>query len=345
MNTLYIILLSVSTFLFAVIGTALLVYFLPRFKLMDVPVERSNHTVPVPRGGGIAVTLSAAGFLLVSGANPVVGWMTIFLGAISLRDDIKSLSARARLIAQGIAVLYGLYSFGNVSFTSGLLPYWVEFPLAALFWMWFVNLYNFMDGIDGITSANTISLCAGVFALGMIHSNVSVGMMADSAVIAAAVLGFAVFNWSPARIFLGDVGSIPLGYMMGFLLLLLAAKGHLAAALILPAYYLSDATLTLARRALRGEKIWHAHSEHFYQKAVRSGMSHALVSKWIVALNITLIALAAASTLSTFVALVCLAIAYSASAVLLYKFSHNGNIPFNPSFGKRDTTRLLPENP
>jgi UDP-N-acetylmuramyl pentapeptide phosphotransferase/UDP-N-acetylglucosamine-1-phosphate transferase len=111
----------------------------------------------------------------------------------------------------------------------------------------------------------------------------------QASVLAAAAIGFLAWNWHPARIFLGDSGSVPLGYLLGWLLLRLAGEGLWAPALILPAYYWADATLTLLKRAARGEKIWQAHRQHFYQQAVQGGASHAQVAMMIVTANLCLI--------------------------------------------------------
>jgi UDP-N-acetylmuramyl pentapeptide phosphotransferase/UDP-N-acetylglucosamine-1-phosphate transferase len=110
-----------------------------------------------------------------------------------------------------------------------------------------------------------------------------------AAAIIGASIGFLVWNWSPARIFLGDVGSAPLGYLLGFLLLGVAARGYWKIVLILPLYFVADATITLARRVLRGERVWQAHREHFYQLAVRRGLGHAAVVERVIAANVILI--------------------------------------------------------
>jgi UDP-N-acetylmuramyl pentapeptide phosphotransferase/UDP-N-acetylglucosamine-1-phosphate transferase len=138
-----------------------------------------------------------------------------------------------------------------------------------------------MDGIDGITAVETISLALGFALLGQ--------FIPQSALLIAVSLGFLLWNWHPAKIFLGDSGSIPLGFLLGWLLLLLAGRGHWAAALILPAYYLADSTLTLLRRAVRGEKIWLAHRQHAYQRAVQAGARHDQVTLTILAANLLLI--------------------------------------------------------
>ncbi|HCP00684.1 MAG TPA: glycosyl transferase, partial [Rhodospirillaceae bacterium] len=115
--------------------------------------------------------------------------------------------------------------------------------------------------------------------------------------VAAAASGFLVWNWPPAKIFLGDSGSVPLGYLLGWLLLSLAADGAWQAAIILPLYYLADSTITLFRRIIRGEKFWLAHRDHFYQAAIKRGMSHARVSSIIAVLNLALVALALVSVI------------------------------------------------
>ncbi|MHA1568589.1 MAG: MraY family glycosyltransferase, partial [Alphaproteobacteria bacterium] len=167
---------------------------------------------------------------------------------------------------------------------------------AGLVWLWFINLFNFMDGIDGMAGGEAVSLGLGLFLLSTFAAlDPSIG---DPALLAiAAGLGFLVWNWHPARIFLGDVGSVPLGFLFGWLLLGAAARGYWAPALILPLYYLADATLTLLRRLARGELVWRAHREHFYQCAVQRGLSHAEVVLAVLAANAGLVALALAAAL------------------------------------------------
>jgi UDP-N-acetylmuramyl pentapeptide phosphotransferase/UDP-N-acetylglucosamine-1-phosphate transferase len=153
-------------------------------------------------------------------------------------------------------------------------------------------LFNFMDGADGLAASEAAAIGAGmllVTAFGAAHDP---AVAAAAAAIAGAALGFLAWNWAPARVFMGDVGSVPLGYLIGFLLLRLAAQGWWRAAVILPLYFLADATITLARRALRGEKIWQAHRRHFYQRAVLAGLSHAAAVCRVTAANLALIACA-----------------------------------------------------
>lgn len=246
----------------------------------------------------MAALLPAWALFVVLGSAPAATIAAVlgaaFLALVSFADDLRPLPPLWRLLAQIAAVAGGIAALpdsGQVF--QGLLPPAADRALAGLLWLWFVNLYNFMDGIDGITGAETAFLGAGLAFLVFVNRELgNAGQVALGLATAAAALGFLRWNWQPAKIFLGDVGSVPLGYLLGWLLLATAAAGAWKAALILPGYYLADATWTLCRRALRGEKVWRPHREHFYQKAVQRGMSHAAVVRRILALNLFLLALA-----------------------------------------------------
>lgn len=300
--------LLAPTFLLSLAGTGLLVRLLGARGVLDRPNDRSSHTAPTPRGGGLALVgaLLAAWPLLLLWQGAAAGFdprlTTAFwaawggalgLAAISFADDLAGLGAGPRLAAQVVAVgaaLAVLDGAGLGLVFQGLLPAWLDRLLAGLAWLWFVNLYNFMDGIDGIAGTESAVLGIGlalVFALG--GSLLPAGL---ALLVAAAALGFLVWNWQPARIFLGDVGSVPLGFLLGWLLLLAAAEGHWAAALILPGVYWADATLTLLRRGLRGERVWRAHREHFYQRAVQRGLGHGEVARRVALAGAGLVGLA-----------------------------------------------------
>jgi UDP-N-acetylmuramyl pentapeptide phosphotransferase/UDP-N-acetylglucosamine-1-phosphate transferase len=196
--------------------------------------------------------------------------------------------------------------------------------VTALGWLWFVNLYNFMDGIDGITGIETASLGVGI-ALVAALSGVPSALAPLGLACAAAGLGFLVWNWHPARIFLGDSGSVPLGLLLGGLLVQLAVAGQLAAALILPAYYLADATITLGKRAARGEKVWQAHRQHFYQRAVQGGKRHDQVVKAIAAGNLLLVGCAVLATMGQVVLGLAVAVVVVAGLLaLLQAWSRGG---------------------
>jgi UDP-N-acetylmuramyl pentapeptide phosphotransferase/UDP-N-acetylglucosamine-1-phosphate transferase len=272
--------------------------WLIRRGVYDQPNARSSHAELKPRGGGIGVLAAVVALWLAgSGAAgrldavlPPAG-LALGLGALSFLDDVRGLPPAARLAAQALAVGLGMLTLPGELVFPGLLPVWADTVLAALAWLWFINLYNFMDGIDGITGVETLTVGLGLGAVGIVLG-AAPGDPLLPWLLAGAAAGFLWWNWAPARIFLGDVGSVTLGFLLGWLLLSAAANGAWAAALILPAYYLVDATLTLLRRAVRLEKVWRAHREHAYQRAVQAGRGHAWVAARVAAVNALLVALA-----------------------------------------------------
>lgn len=274
------------------------------WKVYDEPNHRSSHAGRKPRGGGLAVVpvvlvawIAAA---LSDGHYDMGFWLVVcgalLLAAISFADDLEPRPASLRFGVQVAAVALGLWSLQpEMMLFQGLLPLPADRAVTALLWLWFVNLFNFMDGIDGITAVETMAIGGGLSVICTLVLGWSLGSFL-SAVPAAAALGFLYWNWAPSKIFLGDVGSVPLGYLLGWLLIVSAAGGLWEAALILPLYYLADASWTLARRALRGEKVWQAHREHFYQRAVQRGFSHDTVAWRIAACNAILVILAVVAT-------------------------------------------------
>jgi UDP-N-acetylmuramyl pentapeptide phosphotransferase/UDP-N-acetylglucosamine-1-phosphate transferase len=272
-------------------GTVALIAALRRRAVVDIPNQRSSHTVPTPRGGGIAVVAAILiSWLLLSirGAFPSysVGVLAgaAGLAVVSWIDDLRGLSQAVRLAAQFAAVAIGLWALPHGVLFQGLLPFWLDAAAAALLWVWFINLFNFMDGVDGIAATEAVAICVGLILIGTPKT------AALAVPVMMACLGFLVWNWSPAKIFLGDVGSVPLGYLLGFLLYKLAMEEfRWQAALILPLYFIADASLTLLRRLARGERVWQAHREHFYQRAVQNGLSHAAVVLRVIVADVLLI--------------------------------------------------------
>jgi UDP-N-acetylmuramyl pentapeptide phosphotransferase/UDP-N-acetylglucosamine-1-phosphate transferase len=271
--------------------------------LLDIPNDRSSHKTPVPRGGGwgiLAVLIPAliGAMLFIDNDIHHAGLVlaVLLLAGISWLDDSHHVSAAKRLSMHILAACLGSFSFSaHDTIFSGLLPFWLDRTIMILGWAWFINLYNFMDGIDGITGTETISIATGV-CLVMAAASISDPFISFISLIVTGVcLGFLAHNWHPAKIFLGDIGSVPLGFLMGFFLLFLAIKGHLVAALILPLYYLADSGITIAKRALQGKKIWQAHREHFYQYAALRIGKHDKVVIMILIGNVGLIGAAMVS--------------------------------------------------
>lgn len=282
--------------------THLVIGALRRRAILDRPNERSSHTIPTPRGGGWGVVppiLLAWAVFGWTGPLPDVAVVlvpvAVVLVLVSWWDDLSDLSAGTRLMVQLGAVAVGLASLpGEALVFQGLLPLWLDRVAAGFAWLWFVNLFNFMDGIDGISGTELATIGFGLAAVALVSATAT-ALVPFALTLAGGGLGFLIWNWHPARVFLGDVGSVPLGYLAGWLLIAAAAAGLWLPALILPLYYLADATITLLRRLVRGEKIWAAHRQHFYQQAVRTGFSHDAVVRRILAANAWLVVCALAT--------------------------------------------------
>jgi UDP-N-acetylmuramyl pentapeptide phosphotransferase/UDP-N-acetylglucosamine-1-phosphate transferase len=284
----------------SLMATGGVLWWLKHRRILDEPNHRSSHTSPTPRGGGLAIVpvLAVAWIgLAILGLAPL-GTVAVVAAAVALavlcwRDDRGGLPVLQRFGAQIVAILFGLiFVRGGGHVFQGLLPPVLDYALTALLWLWFVNLFNFMDGIDGITGGQTASIGFGAALVAFASADPNSGALPLGLALGAVALGFLAWNWAPAKLFLGDVGSVPLGYLAGWLLLSMAGDGHWAPALILPLYYLVDATITLLRRAARFERIWQAHREHFYQRAVQAGLGHGAVVLRILGADVLLIGLA-----------------------------------------------------
>ena len=294
------------------------------------PNARSSHRIPTPQGAGIAVigaTLVAAGPLLFGTwdepATLVLFGATLFIAALGFADDLKPVPVLPRLLLQAIAVST-VVSFAGTCYFRLLpfIPLSVERGLFVLAGLWFVNLVNFMDGLDWITAAEVVPVTAALAILGVRGDLPTIATIVAAA-LCGAMIGFAPFNRPMAKIFLGDVGSLPIGLLLGWCLLQLAGQHHLAAALLLPLYYLADATVTLLRRLMRSEPFWIAHRSHFYQRATDNGFTVLQVVGEVFALNLFLAALALASIAMQSIATdaACLALGAAAVAFVLFRFS------------------------
>jgi UDP-N-acetylmuramyl pentapeptide phosphotransferase/UDP-N-acetylglucosamine-1-phosphate transferase len=258
---------------------------------LELPNERSMHKVPVPVGAGLGMV--AATLLLwplFDGPSTLQSALlacVAALGALSWIDDRRTLSPAVRLGAQSMAIAVCLYLLPAESRLLNALPLLAERLALGLAWLWFINLFNFMDGIDGLAGSEAIAMTVGYVALVSF-----VGMDGPywrlALIIAATSAGYLVWNWHPAKVLMGDAGSIPLGFMLGWMMIDLAIAGYWPAAIILPLYFVADATLTLLKRLARGERPWTAHREHYYQHAVLAGLNPSQVVIRISAANVLL---------------------------------------------------------
>lgn len=254
-------------------------------RLVQAPNHRSSHVQPTPSGGGLGIVVagSLAGIALVLFSGWTLGWFVLgfaaLLAAVGLRDDIQHLPARVRFGVQVVVCVGLLMVLGDLpalSIGAGLglqLAGWTLFGLFLLVGVWWINLFNFMDGIDGIAGMQAIYmlLAGAVMAVWVnaevVYSPVWMWMLC----VAAATVGFLLLNWPPAKIFMGDVGSTWLAFMVFALALLSVQSGWLsyAAWLVLAAVFVTDATVTLLTRMLRGERWHEAHRSHAYQRLSR----------------------------------------------------------------------------
>ncbi len=293
----YWVLLSVVAGLSFALTGALRRYALSR-SLMDIPNARSSHRVPTPRGGGVAIVASFLLALLWLAASGGVDWALAWailgggagVALLGFLDDHGHIAARWRLLGHFFAALW------IVSWLGGLPPLslfgvdlelgWDGALLALVFLVWMLNLYNFMDGIDGIASVEAICVCAsGALLYALLGEWQAVAV---PALLAAAVTGFLVWNFPLARIFMGDAGSGFLGITLGALSLQAAwvAPQLLWSWAILLGVFVVDATFTLLRRLLCGERVYEAHRSHAYQYASRRYGRHWPVTLGVMALNL-----------------------------------------------------------
>ena len=285
----------------AALAAALIVLLWPlllRYALAR-PSARGLHETPTPQGGGgaimIAIVAVASAVVALGGLPPgeTVALAVALASAIGLAilgaiDDIRPLPAAPRFLAQFALVGLVVAILPTERLFPGLLPGPAQIALTLLAGVWFVNLVNFMDGMDWMTVVEMaplalfLTICAF---LGAVPAHV--GLIA--AALLGGVLGFAPFNAPVARLFLGDVGSLSIGLIAGYGLATLALSGHLAAAVIAPMYYLADSGWTLLARLARGEKVWLAHRQHFYQRARLSGNSIGHIIAHIFLCNVVLL--------------------------------------------------------
>lgn len=288
--------------------------------MLDHPGQRRSHALPTPRGGGIGIVVAA--LVTVPGALRTLpaAWsptlVAALAGALALvaligwRDDHRPLGVLPRLAIQLLGV--GLFGVALLAPAHA----WIWLPLWVLAGAWSINLHNFMDGIDGLLAQQTIFVAAG---LGALAASITQPALATAAfAVAAAALGFWFYNRSPARIFMGDVGSGSLGLLLAALVAMVwrVQPGLLWSALILCSSFVADASLTLLNRFLRGRRWYTAHREHLYQWLVRSGCTHAQSSRCYLGWNVLIAAPAAAlARCSPVIALpVCVAIYTVAAA-------------------------------
>ncbi len=312
-----IIVYSIFLYFFSILLIKKSIKLLSKFSLIDYPGLRSNHKLPTPKGAGIIlIPLIIISTLIILYLNKMLtmNWILIlslclFLSFVSFMDDIKSLSTSIRLLFHLIIVISSLYLFkddlishinlfinNDTGPKSSFFIILFIFLLVSLTWIWLINLYNFMDGMDGIT---TVQICSVALLTNFLSLFGKIGAEYQifGLIIFTVFISFYKFNKSPAKVFLGDVGSISCGFLVGFIIV----SNYLQDEIIIPffiinMYYLLDSSITLVFRLFQNKNIFEAHSSHFYQRIIRKGYSHKYVLDKIILLNVLLFFLALCST-------------------------------------------------
>lgn len=263
--------------------------------ILDIPNQRSSHIIPVPRGGGIGIVLAVLVMLPFSGMDSVficgLIMSSLLVAVIGFLDDLKGLSATRRLFWHVFASVFLLYIIGGFPdvFIWGIRVYGVVFSniFGVLFLVWMLNLYNFMDGIDGIASIEALTVSLGASLILFLRDGDG-GAISACLLISFASFGFLLWNFPRARIFMGDSGSSFLGFILGGMAIYseTVSPGMIWVWLILLGVFVVDATMTLIVRALRGDKIYEAHRTHAYQKASQMMHGHVPVTLCVGVINV-----------------------------------------------------------
>jgi UDP-N-acetylmuramyl pentapeptide phosphotransferase/UDP-N-acetylglucosamine-1-phosphate transferase len=256
------------------------------------------HTVAKPAGAGVVfipaaiTTWAAANWPSIDRVDLALIAAAFLLTAVSWVDDRRGgLAPLLRLASHASAVTVVLLQLDDGARIAPSVPLLLERAALALAWLWFVNLFNFMDGIDGLAGSETVAIALG-YALVAMAVAAGGSLPNLSLILAATAASFLLWNWHPSKVMMGDAGAIPLGFLLGWLMIDLATHGLWAAALILPLYFAADATFTILSRLLHGEKPWHPHREHYYQRAVLAGLTPAQAVARVSIANVCLVLLA-----------------------------------------------------
>ena len=294
-----IVCVAILTFLFAWVATGFARRHALRNEILDIPNVRSSHDTPTPRGGGLAIVTAFLGALVFLVSATLLQFNIAFVlvaggGAVALTgylDDRKTVPASIRICVHILAATLAVMVVGGITEQTlrhmALHGVWAGNLLGIVALTWFTNLFNFMDGIDGIAGSEAVFV-AGAGALLTWRYGGDGGLMAAMLVLAAATLGFLIWNWPPARIFMGDVGSGFLGFTVA--VLGLAASRHSAMPIemwaILSGVFFVDATVTLLRRIVRGDRWFEAHRLHAYQILASRWKAHLPVTVLVIAINV-----------------------------------------------------------
>lgn len=259
-----------------------------RFGIVDMPSARRVNKIPVIRGGGIAF-LPIAFLGLISYISiaekmhinilTVSAILSLLLCLVYFYEDIANLHQIIRFVIQAICIGVVMIFFHQDLSIFYFFDHGIDILITSFLWLWFVNLYNFMDGSDGMTSVNTITILASIAVVSYLSKIPLYEIIVLLSIfISSCMVIFAKFNWHPAKIFIGDCGTISIGFIIGAILIYMANHLGIIIPFMIPAYYIADATMTILIRLINGEKIWEPHLKHFFQIAILNGCSHQKIA-------------------------------------------------------------------
>lgn len=302
-------LFALTAFIISALTNRFLLQYLRRRNVLDIPNERSSHKIPTPRGGGIGILagvvlagLSYCGYAADYDLAIILA-LSLVIGAMGWVDDVKKgLSTGLRFLIQLACAAVVIYRFGPVEVLPLPAPAninlgYFSYVVTVMWLVGITNIFNFLDGIDGYAGTQGVVAGGSLSFLGilLLSGTAAPAGFAIGLIVALACLAFLMFNWHPAKIFMGDVGSSFLGFLLAALPFLpqytdagLRETAFFAMALFLW-FFLLDGTFTMLRRLLKGEKIWQAHRSHLYQRLVISGLSHSQVVLFILVLHLILL--------------------------------------------------------
>jgi len=330
--TFYLI-LPLTAFLITLLGTRLTIL---AFRQRVVPIDpasiRPDYKKPPLTGGGIAVVMAIIICLLVADIDYGIILALFLLAAMSLLGELIDIPLPVRLLVQLLAVLIAM-SVVHIQVFGGFFPLWLDEAITAFLWVWFINLFKLMDGIDGISPMEMVCIGMGICLITVLSGGVFPDPLSTYAlIVATAGCGFLWWNWHPAKILMGEVGSVPIGFLLGYLLLMTVAAGYPYAAAILPAYYLSDATITMISRVYHRKKLFAPHKDYYYMRALRSGRKQDAVVRYIFGINFLLIFQAVYSVIDPALSIFYVGMAYTTVFMLLGFFAHTAHDPHNEPF-------------
>ena len=321
------VLFLLLSFFISWLATKLLINSLKKFGLIDRPSARRLHSSPTPRGGGLAIVLSFLVCILIyayfSPLAAPLGYilrLLLALAFISFMDDLEHINIVARLALHLICAFDAVYLLIASQLAQDY--YGLKIFIIGIILAGFINIYNFLDGTDGLSCTCAVHISLAIILVCLLRQNIHLAnyIIISSCLVASASLGFLVFNFHPAKIFLGDVGSISLGFILGINLALIATSSLnlFITSIIISMYHLADGGLTILIRLFQGKKPWQAHTEHFFQQALQKGMRPKIIVYKIMSCNFILMICALLSLTYPVTSLIVAAVA---TAVLLLHFS------------------------